>query len=154
MSDSRFALDTNILVYALDRQAGHRHVLARGIIDRAVLLDCWLTLQSISEFYFAVTRKRIAAIEQAHDQATDWLEMFHTASPSIHAVRSALALSASGRASYWDALLVATAAEAGCTAILTEDLADGSSLAGVRVINPFDGTALAPAAEAQLTGEQ
>lgn len=154
MSGSRFTLDTNILVYALDRQAGERHVLACSIIDRAVLLDCWLTLQSISEFYYAVTRKRVVAIEDARDQATDWMDMFHTAAPSIHAVRSALTISASGRASYWDALLVATAAEAGCTAILTEDLADGSSLAGVRVINPFDGAALAPAAEAQLAGEQ
>ena len=43
-----------------------------------------------------------------------------------------------------------TAAEAGCTAILTEDLADDSTLAGVRVINPFAGTSLSAAAEALL----
>ena len=42
-----------------------------------------------------------------------------------------------GRASYWDALLVATAAEAGCRLILTEDLADGTTLGGVAIHNPF-----------------
>ena len=42
-----------------------------------------------------------------------------------------------GRASYWDALLVATAAEAGCRLILTEDLADGTTLGGVTIHNPF-----------------
>jgi predicted nucleic acid-binding protein len=42
-----------------------------------------------------------------------------------------------GRASYWDALLVATAAEAGCAVILTEDLAHGSTLGGVAIHNPF-----------------
>jgi predicted nucleic acid-binding protein len=34
-------------------------------------------------------------------------------------------------------LLVATAGEAGCATILTEDLADGADLAGVRIHNPF-----------------
>jgi hypothetical protein len=52
-------------------------------------------------------------------------------------VRTALTDAAVGRASYWDALLVATAGEAGCRVILTEDLADGADLSGVRIRNPF-----------------
>ena len=60
------------------------------------------------------------------------------------------ATATSGRASYWDALLILTAAEAGCAAILTEDLADGTELAGVRIINPFAGAALSTAAAALL----
>jgi predicted nucleic acid-binding protein len=47
-------------------------------------------------------------------------------------------------------LLVHTAAEAGCTAILTEDLATGTTMAGIQVINPFAGAALSAAAEAVL----
>ena len=62
MSDRRFTLDTNILVYALDRQSGYRHTLSSRIIARALLADCWLTLQSISEFYAATTRKRMASV--------------------------------------------------------------------------------------------
>jgi predicted nucleic acid-binding protein len=52
-------------------------------------------------------------------------------------VRTALGTASHRRASYWDALLVATAAEGGCTAILTEDLADGAVLDGARIVNPF-----------------
>jgi predicted nucleic acid-binding protein len=52
-------------------------------------------------------------------------------------VRGALGEAASGRASYWDALLVATAAEAGCVAIITEDLADGAAVGDVRIRHPF-----------------
>jgi predicted nucleic acid-binding protein len=33
--------------------------------------------------------------------------------------------------------LVATAGEAGCTIVLSADLADGAQLGGVRVYNPF-----------------
>ena len=58
---------------------------------------------------------------------------------SAGAVRNALDAAAAGRASYRDALPVATAAAAGCTAILTEDLADGSLVRGVRILHPFAG---------------
>jgi predicted nucleic acid-binding protein len=46
MSDRRFTLDTNVLLYALDRPAGQSHALAQHIIDRAVMVDWWLTLQA------------------------------------------------------------------------------------------------------------
>jgi predicted nucleic acid-binding protein len=39
--------------------------------------------------------------------------------------------------SYWDSLVVAAAARAGCACILTEDLDDGAIFDGVRVENPF-----------------
>jgi len=39
--------------------------------------------------------------------------------------------------SFWDALIVSAAVEAGCKSILTEDLNDGQELDGVRVENPF-----------------
>jgi predicted nucleic acid-binding protein len=150
MSGERFTLDTNILVYAMDGQAGPRQVSAARIIDFAREADCWLALQAISEFYAAVTRRRLIATAAARDQALDWLTMFPTASASATAARDALALAVSERASYWDALLLCTVAETGCTAMLTEDLADGTTLAGVRIINPFSGHSLSPTAEALL----
>jgi predicted nucleic acid-binding protein len=64
-----------------------------------------------------------------------------------------LASASAGRASYWDALLVATAAGAGCTTILTEDMSDGTVLHGVRILNPFAGDGLTEAAEALLSGD-
>jgi predicted nucleic acid-binding protein len=133
----RFTLDTNLLVYAIDSAAGLRHRLAVQIVERAVELDCWLTLQAISEFYSAVTRKGIVPPSDAAAQAIDWLELFPSAPASESAVRTALADASAGRASYWDALLVATAGEAGCRAILTEDLKDGAELGGVRIYCPF-----------------
>ena len=142
MSGERFTLDTNILVYSLDRAAGDRRERAERIIDQARRSDCWLTLQSVSEFYVAVTRKRLVRRSEAAAQANDWLEMFSTVAPSANAIRAAFASADTGRASYWDALLIATAAEAGCTAMLTEDMADGSILHGVRIMNPFVGDAI------------
>ena len=134
---TRFTLDTNLLVYAIDSAAGIRHDLAREIVRHAVRLDCWLTLQAVSEFYAAVTRKGIVQPPDAAAQAADWLDLFPCTAASEAAARTALADAAVGRASYWDALLVATASEAGCRVILTEDLVDGADLGGVRIRNPF-----------------
>jgi predicted nucleic acid-binding protein len=90
----RFTLDTNILVYSIDSAAGARHDLAAEIVDRAAEQPCWLTLQSIGEFYAAVTRKGIVPRVDAAGQANDWLEMF----PSIGASDTSVLLGrASGR---------------------------------------------------------
>ena len=136
-NSGRFSLDTNVLVYAIDNQAGARHEVAKPIVERAVRCDCWITLQAVSEFYSATTRKRVLQRDEAAAQAEDWLRLFPTVAPTATSVRSALAEAAAGRASYWDALLIATAREAGCSVILTEDLAHGTDFGGMRIHNPF-----------------
>jgi predicted nucleic acid-binding protein len=138
VGSERFTLDTNILVYAVDSAAGIRHDLACQIVEQAVRVNCCLTLQAVSEFYAAVTRKRVVTVQDAAAQAADWLALFPCVAASATALRSALADAAAGRASYWDALLAATAGEAGCSLMLTEDLGEGAALGGVRIHNPFD----------------
>ena len=137
----RFTLDTNILVYSIDTAAGERHALAAEIVDRAAECECWLTLQALSEFYAAVTLKGLVPPTEAAAQASDWLAIFPSAAPSATALRTALSDAAAGRASFWDALLLATAAEAGCTTILSEDMAGG--IAGIGILNPFAAGGLA-----------
>ena len=135
---TRFTLDTNLLVYSVDRSEAVKQPLAAQILLSAPHVDCWLMLQALSEFYWAISRNRIMPLSEAAAQIDDWFMYFPTASASASAIRAAVAHAVAGRASYWDALLVATAAEAGCTLILTEDLQDGSTLSGVEIHNPFD----------------
>jgi predicted nucleic acid-binding protein len=139
-ADLRFTLDANILVYSVDRAAGPRHLLAVEIVQRSAYADCQLTLQALSEFYVVSTRKGMTEVARAASLVTRWLVTFPCAAASGNAVGSAIATAMAGRASYWDALLVATAAEAGCALILTEDMADGSTLGAVEIHNPFTRT--------------
>jgi predicted nucleic acid-binding protein len=150
--NARFTLDTNLLVYSVDNAAGDRHLLAREIVDRAVESECWLTLQALGEFYAATTRKGVMPRAEAAAQTADWLELFPTVAASAATVRVAMADATARRASYWDALLLATAAEAGCSIILTEDMSDGAILGGVRVHNPFAGSGELTAASRRLLG--
>lgn len=150
MSAERFTLDTNILVYSIDQADPVRHVQAMEIIERAVCLDCHLTLQAISEFFAAATRKCRMPAADAAAQAQDWLDLFPTLAASPECVRTALTAAAAGRTSYWDGLLLATAREGGCTTMLSEDLADGTRTLEVRIVNPFGRAGLSQAAEALL----
>ena len=147
---SAFTLDTSVLIYSLDRDAGDRHHIAKQVLLRAPASRCLLMLQAVSEFYAAATRKRLVQPDRAAAQADDWLTLFPITTPSIASVRMAMRVAATGQVSYWDALLVATAAEAGCTSILTEDMADGTALLGIRIINPFVGSTMSAAAAALL----
>jgi len=50
---------------------------------------------------------------------------------------SALALARNHNLSFYDALIVASAVEAGCDTLYSEDLQDGRSFAGLAIVNPF-----------------
>ena len=39
--------------------------------------------------------------------------------------------------SFWDALIVRAAKEGGCSVLYSEDLQDGRTIDGVRIVNPF-----------------
>ena len=92
----RFSLDTKILVYAADVVAGHERTLE--ILDRAVRRDCVLTLQALTEFFHAATRKRMVARTEAAAQLRDWATAFPTVSADPGALWMALEFAADGAA--------------------------------------------------------
>jgi predicted nucleic acid-binding protein len=53
------------------------------------------------------------------------------------ATREAAKLSADSQLSFWDSLILVAARRSGAKRIYTEDLQDGQTILGVRVINPF-----------------
>jgi predicted nucleic acid-binding protein len=143
MTVERYSLDANILVYTLDTRDPRRHAQAIAIAAASVRRDCWLTLQSLGEFYSAATRKLGVPATIAAAQVRRWAAIHRLVGPSWRAVDVAMDAAAAGRFSYYDALMLATAEEAGCRAMLSEDMADGASFGGIAVMNPFgrDGVA-------------
>jgi len=138
MRDRRLSLDTNILVYAMDRDAGERHALASEIVDKAVDSDCVLTLQSLCEFYAAVTGKGKMPRKEAEAQINDWLELFPVASATPKSLVKALEAVKEHGLSFWDALIWAVVAEAGVALLLSEDFQHTRVLEGVQFYNPFE----------------
>jgi len=150
MSAERFTLDTNILVYAVDAREARKRELAMRIIAAAVGLDCPLALQVVGEFYSAATAKLKLGAKDAALRAAQLITGFDTFGYSVHAVRAALDEAPKARFSYWDGLLLASAAEAGCTTIFSEDMADGARFGSIAVANPFRRDGLGPRARSVL----
>lgn len=151
MTDRRFTLDTNILVYAIDSAEGDKHRRAREIVERAARADCVLTLQALGEFYVTSQRRRLLPAADAAAQIGDWVELFATAASVELTVVTAAREAAAKRFGYWDAMMLATADSHGCTTLLSEDMVDGVALGGVTVRNPFRGAQLPDEIEALLT---
>jgi len=138
MSGEKFTLDTNILVYSIDRQSGDRHAQAIDLVERMSRCDCILTLQALCEFYNAVTRKDKMPKEEAQAQVRDWMILFPVVNAEPSTLRRAIKAADMHGFSFWDAMLLETAAQAGVMQFLTEDLQHGRIWKGMSIRNPFE----------------
>jgi len=139
MSDNRSFVDTNILVYAHDETAGQKRERARSI-----LAELWasgegcLSVQVLQEFFVTVTRKVPKPLDAVSAAAiiTD-LSHWRVHSPGSNDVLSAIDSHRRQDISFWDAMIVCSAASLGCGRLYSEDLNPGQLYEGVRVRNPF-----------------
>jgi len=138
MNDVAF-VDTSILVYAHDRDAGSKR-------DRAVRLleELWessngrLSVQVLQEFYVSVTRKLATPVARSLAREVigsygAWVREATT--PEI--VLRAVEISELAQLSFWDGLVVSSAEQAGATLLYSEDFQAGRLIAGIRIVNPL-----------------
>jgi predicted nucleic acid-binding protein len=143
-------LDANVLVYAVDTRDHAKHQAAIEIVAAAAAVPSKLGLQVIGEFFVASTRKVRTRVDVAHERVRYLLDTFEVFPHTRAGIAHAAAEAAAGHLSYWDAVLLASAEEAGCTAILSEDMADGSRLGELSVHNPFGLRGISDAAKRLL----
>jgi len=136
---ARLSLDSNILIYAVDARYPQRRASALDILTRASRRDCVLTPQALAEFFQVVSRKTIVPRAAAAALLEDWSLLYPVAAgPTMASLIVAAAEAVAGRFQFYDALLIATAAAAGCTDLISEDMQRGAQLSGVRVVGAFD----------------
>lgn len=135
----RSFVDTNVLVYLFDADAGVKQAAARRLLSSAGQYgDLVLSTQVLKEFYVTVTRKLgqpLAADEAL--QATRALAELPVVQVDPDLIFAAAELAQRFQLSFWDALIVEAARRGDCRRLLSEDLQDGQEIAGVRVLNPF-----------------
>jgi predicted nucleic acid-binding protein len=135
----RIFVDTNILIYAHDLDAGSKRKIAVAIME-----ELWehqtgvISTQVLQEFYVNVTRKISNPIPKT--KARGIIENYRYW--QVEQISPATILSASEieeryMLSFWDSLIIAAASKANATRILTEDLNHGQVIAGILVENPF-----------------
>ncbi len=144
-------IDTNILVYAFDVRYPEKQTIAQDVMLLVGRMGHPIGLQAVGELQNALRRKLGFPIWRVAEEARSVLHSYASFHPTARAADGALDDIQGGRLKYWDALLVRSAAEHGCTAMFSEDMQDGSRLAGVEIVNPFGATGLSDRARELLT---
>jgi predicted nucleic acid-binding protein len=134
-------IDTNVFVYAHDRGEPVKQKRAIEVLDALQRSsNGHLSTQILAEFFNATTRgtkpilSATVASSQVEALAQAWPVLFVT----IPIITVAARAVRDRRLNYWDAQLWATALLNQVPVIFSEDFASGSSLEGVRIINPFE----------------
>lgn len=137
MNGDRTFVDTNVLVYAIDRNSPAKQAQARMLLAE-LSGSIVISTQVLLEFYVTATRK-LAKPLSPEDAERRVHELSGTDVVDITAplVRTAVVLSREYQLSLWDALIVESARTRGCRRLLSEDLQDGREFGNVRVENPF-----------------
>jgi len=132
-------VDTNVLVYAEDASAGRKHALARDLLVKLWNdADGVLSVQVLQELYVTLTRKvgKPPSSAKALDivkEYLSWVVVDNT--PKL--LVAAASLQQRAQISFWDALVVQAAIDAGCDRLYSEDLNASQRFGSLVVVNPF-----------------
>ena len=133
-------LDSNIFVYLFDETDERKQTIAAGLIEAGIEsgTGC-ISFQVVQETLNVWTRKllRPATPAEATRLMDEVLLPLWRGGPSAAFYRRGLELQERHSLSFYDALIVVAALEAGCTRLLSEDLQDGLRIDRLRIENPF-----------------
>jgi len=141
VADPHVLLDTNVLVYAYDISAPHKQSQAVVVLRALEENNAGaVSTQVLSEFFSVVTNRlrpvlpAQLALSELERHAQVWTVLQVTTDlilAAAHAVRD-------HQLNFWDAQLWAAAKVHGLETIFSENFNSGSSLGGVRFLNPFE----------------
>jgi len=133
----RVALDTNILAYAEGVNGEERKASALALLDARADDEIVVPVQVLGELFVVLVRKAGRGAGEARAAIMQWSDSFEVAETTVGVLFEALEIATAHRLAFWDAAILAAAAQAGCRLLLSEDLHDGFLWRGVTVHNPF-----------------
>ena len=136
---AKYFLDTNVLVYAFDRNDARKQHIAKDYLQRLVTDEQYLiSWQVVNEFCQVVLKKLTPQI------SGEKVAQFVNSIPEQRIVpftktitAKTLQIHQDAHFSFWDSLILATAMLSDCEYVLTEDLSHGQTIEHLRIINPF-----------------
>jgi len=136
------AIDTNVLIYAVDTSETEKSRKAVELLDGLVAAGESIILPwHVAAEFLACLRKWINAKRISWSDADAYLARFVGPLPLVTPTPRILSLSLNVSQRYslshWDSMLIAACLEAEATRLYTEDLDPGMTYDAVQVINPF-----------------
>ena len=134
---ARSFFDTNVLIYADDKAAPAKQRRALDlIIEHRRARTGVVSLQVLQEYFVTVTRKLQVEAAIAR-RKVELLAEFQVAAPDVSDILAAIDLHRLHNLSFWDALVIRSAKQSGCTVLFSEDMQHTRDIDGLQIVNPF-----------------
>jgi predicted nucleic acid-binding protein len=133
----RSFFDTNVLIYADDKAAPGKQRRALDLVaEHRRARTGVISLQVLQEYFVTVTRKLRVESSIAR-RKVELLAEFHVAAPDVTDILAAIDLHRLHNFSFWDALVIRSAKQSGCTVLFSEDMQHTRDIDGLQIVNPF-----------------
>jgi predicted nucleic acid-binding protein len=134
---ARSFFDTNVLIYADDKAAPAKQRRALDLVAEHRRAGTGVvSLQILQEYFVTITRK-LGVEPRIARRKVELLAEFDVAATDITDILAAIDLHFLHGFSFWDALVMRSAIQAGCSVLLTEDMQETREIDGVHIVNPF-----------------
>jgi predicted nucleic acid-binding protein len=134
---ARSFFDTNVLIYADDKAAPAKQRRALDLVAEHRRAGTGVvSLQILQEYFVTITRK-LRVDQRIARRKVELLAEFDVATTDVTDILAAIDLHFLHGFSFWDALVMRSAKQAGCSVLLTEDMQEMREIDGVRIVNPF-----------------
>jgi len=134
---ARSFFDTNVLIYADDKANPAKQQRALDLVaEHRRARTGVVSLQVLQEYFVTVTRK-LSVDARVARRKVELLAEFDVATPEVADILAAIDLHRLHEFSFWDALILRAAKQAGCSVLFSEDMQGARDIDGVRIVNPF-----------------
>ena len=134
---SRAFVDTNVFVYAQDASNPKKREAALQLLKRlSAEEDLAISTQVLQEFANCALKKLGLGLPETN-ALLDELAKLTVLSIDLSTIKDAVTIHFTHQLSFFDSLVVSTAARNRCSFLYSEDMADGQTIRGVTIINPF-----------------
>ena len=137
MPSKELFVDTNILIYAHDRDALDKHEKAKNLVS-----ELWsrrllpaISVQVLQELYVNLIRRNVSDVD-ARRTIDDYC-VWQVVDNDTTLLKEGIELRERFRLSFWDGLILAAARRAQAGTIWSEDLNTGQNYDGVVAVNPL-----------------
>ena len=133
----RFALDSNIILYSEGANDARRSGMAQQLIAAMDGLPIIIPLQALGEAMNIFIKKMALSKTEAALRLQSWQDDYLTQETNRPIFMDAVELVSKHDFQIWDGVILAAASYAGATFLFSEDMQDGFTWQGTRIVNPF-----------------
>ncbi len=134
---ARSFFDTNVLIYTDDRSSPAKQRRALNLVAEYRRARTGVVSLQILQEYFVTATRKLHVDAAVIRRKVELLAEFDVVVPELADVLAAIDLHRLHGFSFWDALVVRAAKQAGCSVLFSEDMQGAREIDGVRIVNPF-----------------